>query len=277
MTEKSRTTSSGERRPSGEVTREITGNVAVLTMRRDGRGNAWGVDMATSLVAHLADLEVDDGVRACVLVGDGKNFCSGADIGNEESHKVRSAGGYLKNLSPYHHYGFDALDEFRKPMVAAVRGNAIGAGFLLAITCDVVLASESAKFVLPHGRLGIVPGSGGLLRLAQWVGRGRALEIAMSGRAVQASEALSIGIASATYSDDQVLEEAVSYASRLAASPPLALWAIKESMQTGMDVGSLRNVALLDKYRSGLLQMTQDTAEAHASWRERREAVYEID
>lgn len=260
----------------GEVLCDIRGRVAILTLRRKGRSNAWGSDLARSLATQLAILADNDDIRACVVTGAGKNFCSGADLGDEQSHKVRSAGHYLKYLTPFERLGFDQLENFRKPVIAAVRGYAIGAGFMTSIHCDVIFAGESAKFVLPQGRIGIIPGSGGLLRLAQWIGRGRALELAMSGRPLHSEEARSIGLVTAIYPDDAVLEEAINYAAVLADMPPLSLWAMKESMRTAMDGGS-HSAALLDKYRSGLLQLTRDADEAHVAWREHREGVYEID
>lgn len=262
--------------PMGEVKCTIVGNVAILTMSREGRANAWGADMAKSLAAQLTELADNDSIRACVLTGEGKNFCSGADISNEDSHKVHSAGEFLKRMKPFKHYGFDQLEDFRKPVVAAVKGNAIGAGLMLPIHCDVILVGESVKFILPQARIGIIPGSGGLTRLAQWVGRGRATEIAMSGRPVRSEEAIAIGLATAAYPDDEVLNEAVSYASTLAAMPPLALWATKESIRVGYNSSGYQSAALLDGYRSGMLQMTRDSDEAHLAWRERREPTYEI-
>lgn len=263
-------------RITGTATLERRGKVGVITIERQGRGNAWGKDISDSLNQHLADISTDQEISACVLTGAGSSFCSGADMGDSATHKTSSAGEFLRNFSVAGHPTFRVLQEFRRPVIGVVRGNAIGAGFILALHCDVVFAGESARFSMPNAKLGIIPASGASNRLAQWVGRGRALEICLSGRYVGAQEAHNIGIATGVYPDDEVLDAAITYADEIASYPPLAMWALKESIAFGPDSIALDMAGLVDRYRTGLLQMTDDTDEAHVAWREKRPPQYRM-
>jgi enoyl-CoA hydratase/carnithine racemase len=233
--------------------------------------------MADDLIRHLADITADDGAFACVVTGADGTFSSGADLGQDQVHSTPSAGAFLRTFDPYRHPVFSALLEFRKPLICAVSGPAIGLGFVLALHCDVVLVSDSARFALPNTKLGILPSSGALVRLAQWVGRGRAFDIGMIGRMVGAEEAVAIGLAVARYSDDALRAAAMEYADKLAGYPPLAVWATKESLDTGMEAGSPRLARVMDGYRLGLLQMTEDSVEAHTAWREKRSPRYRME
>jgi enoyl-CoA hydratase len=262
----------------GSVERTNEGPVAVLELTRRGRRNAWGPDMADDLIRHLTDITADDKALACVVTGADGTFSSGVDLGQDHVHSTPSAGAFLRSFDPHRHAVFSALLEFRKPLICAVAGPAIGLGFVLALHCDVILASDSARFALPNTKLGILPSSGALVRLAQWVGRGRALDIGLTGRMVGAEEAVAIGLAvSRLPGDDTLRAAAMEYANMLASYPPLAVWATKESLDTGLEAGSPRLARLMDGYRLGMLQMTEDSAEAHTAWREKREPRYRME
>lgn len=261
----------------GSVERSDDGAVAVLELARPGRRNAWGPDMAADLVRHLHDIAADDEILAVVLTGADSSLSSGVDVGKDDAHVTPSVSTFLRSHDPYRHPVFSALLEFRKPTLCAVPGPAIGIGFVLALHCDVVFVADSARFALPNTKLGIVPAGGALVQLSQRVGRTRAIDIALTGRMVGAEEAVAIGLAVSRHPDDSLRTAAMEYAGRLASYPPLAVWATKESLDTGLEAGSLRVARAMDAYRLAMLQMTQDSIEAHTAWREKRAPIYRIE
>lgn len=260
---------------TGTVEREDRGRVAILRLRRDGKANAWGPDMAEALVERLAELADDEAIGAGVITGTGtRAFSSGADISAPGAHQAPSAGSVLASGVSGRHPVFDALDGFRKPLIASVNGLAIGAGVLIVLYCDVVLASETAQLAMPQVALGVLPAFGSIYRLATWVGRGRANEIVLSGRRVPAQEAHEIGLVHRVLAPDELLEESVTVATAMASLPPLAVAAAKESLEVAYELSGQATTARFDQYRFGMLGLTADCQEAHAAWRERRPPVY---
>jgi enoyl-CoA hydratase/carnithine racemase len=258
--------------PAGQVLVEDRGSVRILRLSRPGRLNSFGTDLGSSLVAALNDVTADPAVHAVVVTGDGdRAFSSGADLGDPKAHS-RTVGGSLAASHMGMHPTFGTLVEFGKPIVAAINGYAIGAGFLMTLCCDVLVASPTAQFALPQVSLGILPSFAGIGRLAQWIGRGRALEIALTGRRVGAEEAAAIGLVSKV--SENYLEDACALAEQLGSLPPLAVKMAKESVYLSLEVGSLRMGAATDVYRSACLQQTSDTREAHQAWKEKRTPVY---
>lgn len=256
------------------VLRHDQGSVATLTLNRPGLYNAWGPDMAAVLVRMLDEIEADQTIKVCILTGEGsKAFSSGANMQDSSSHSVESVDEHLMGMNPLSRPKFfDDLLDFRKPLICAVNGYAVGAGFLIAICCDIVLVSSSAKFSLPQTSLGIIPAYGGTVRLAQWVGRGRAMDIALTGRVVDAVEAAHIGIASRVVDDKDLAAAAYEVASKLSEMPEIAVALAKESLLVAMEEGSLRTASVNDLYRSMALAMTDESKKRHVQWRERRRA-----
>jgi enoyl-CoA hydratase len=256
----------------GTVLEELKGPVVVLRLSRPGRRNAVGKDMTDALIAALDRWASDDRARACVLTGAGAGaFSSGADVGRKDTHTT-PVETYLAGLAPSGHPVFDRMLQFPKPLVAAVSGYAIGWGFLACLACDVIVASKSAEFRLPQVRLGVLPAYAGVSRLAQWVGRGRAMEIAMRGRKVEAEEAERIGLVSAVCEDCELQEVAYAIAEECAAAPPFAVKLMKASVYQALE-GELKPAAAGDLYRLGLLEQTNDVRLAHGNWRAARQAT----
>jgi enoyl-CoA hydratase/carnithine racemase len=243
--------------------------VATLILSRPGRHNAWGADMRALVQSELAQIEADDSVRAIVLTGEGKSFSSGADVGVADAHQVSSIG---EEIASGDSAGgaFKTLLAMSKPVVCGVEGYAIGAGFLLTLCCDIVVAAKSAKFALPQVGFGILPTYGGIGRLAQYVGRGRALEIALTGRRVSAEEAASIGIVGRLCEDGEAQATAFEVAKLLASLPPLAVQLARESVHDMFEGEQLSATVTADVYRLLCLKSTVDNVEAHNAWREKR-------
>jgi enoyl-CoA hydratase/carnithine racemase len=255
---------------------DVDGFVAVLRLNRPERLNAWGADMGEALEAHFTDMGRDTNIRAVVLTGSGDHaFSSGADVGNAATHRVTSIGEHLAELRMTGHPAFEAVLNFTKPLICAVNGYAIGAGFLIALCCDIILVSEKAVFSLPQAQLGILPAYAGLVRLASWVGRGRAMNIGLTGRMVRAQEANEIGLASSIHAPDRLEAAALELARELASYPPLAMKLTKESLNLGLEVGgSTRAAGIADLYRFLVLEQTDDSVEAHAAFRDKRPGKY---
>ncbi len=242
---------------------------AILRLNRPGVHNAWGNDMAESLCTRLAELDADQSIRAAILTGAGKAFSSGANLKDPKSHTTPSLDQTLAamNFSTRPLF-FENVIGFSKPLICAVNGFAIGGPFMLALCCDIIVASDTAQFWMPQGSLGLLPAHAATARLAQWIGRGRAMEIALTGRRVTASEAKDIGLVSEVAPSEELDDLARTRALELAAMPPLGLKLTKESLNFGLEIGSLRLASIGDAYRMLLLTLTQESQTRHKAWRE---------
>jgi enoyl-CoA hydratase/carnithine racemase len=246
---------------------EQQGAVALISFNRPERLNAWSADLGAAFLERLREAEGDASVRGVVLTGVGRAFSAGADLKNPRTHSVSSPDEHLANLrgSPV----FDALEAYRKPIISAVNGHAVGIGCLVPLCCDFILAGERAMFCLPQVSLGILPAYGGTLRLARFVGRGNALNIALTGRKVGADEALRIGMVVSVLPQAELVPEAVRTMQSIADMPVHAVRLARESLRAGYE-GGLAAAATADLYRFMVLSQTSDRAERHEAWRRRR-------
>lgn len=201
------------------------GHVRILTIHRPDKRNALNLAVVRALEAALTRVREDASVRAVVLTGHGdKAFVAGADIAELEQRGAADA-----------HRGFNAalflaIEELDVPVVAAIRGWALGGGMEIAMACDIRIAGESARFGQPELQLGILPAAGGLHRLPALVGLGVAKDLVLTGRIIDASEALRVGLVSRVVADDVVLEEAIAAATTIAGMPRLAVGLAKRAM-----------------------------------------------
>lgn len=253
---------------------EKHGAVAVLTLSRPQARNAWGEDYNAALKELLPQLEDDPNIRCAILTGDDKGgaFSAGADLKNPRTHTSDSIAEAIESLPKRRRYqAMNLIQDFAKPIVAAVNGYAIGIGCIVTYCCDLIVASERAEWRLPQVGLGILPAQGGTVRLARWIGRGQAMRLAM-GFPIQAEEAYRTGLAQWLMPHEQLMAKAFEVAEHIAALPPLAARLAKEAVAFGMD-SSLREAANADLYRFMALELTEDKKEAHQAWRERRKPV----
>ncbi|MGN6796318.1 MAG: enoyl-CoA hydratase-related protein [Streptosporangiaceae bacterium] len=262
-----------ERQAAGPVRALVADGVLTITLDRP-RANA--VDVATShaLYDAFARLEADSDLRVGIITGAGDRFfCAGWDL------KAAAAGEPVNaDHGPGGFAGLTELHGRRKPVIAAVNGIAAGGGFELALAADLIVAAEHAQFSLPEATLGIIPDSGGVLRLPRRLPRPLALELLLTGRVFTASEALEHGLVNKVVPGKQLLNAAQALAARIVASAPLAVAAILEvldatdgqSVQAGY--ATLRSGAL-----PGYAAMlgSQDAAEGPAAFAERRPPVWE--
>lgn len=256
------------------VLAERQGPIAIVTLNRPEALNAWGEDMSAELVETFTALEADREVRAIILTGMGRAFSAGANIKNEKTHSVDSVGDYLWTVDPRGRSNFNAVADCAKPVIAAVNGWALGIGFQMTLCCDFILASENARFGLPQVGIGVLPAYGGALRLARIVGKNKAMEMTLTSQPIDAQEAYRVGLASGVYSREELMPAALSKAERIASLPPLAVRLAKESLNKGLDTGSVKEASQADIYRFLALMQTDDRKEGHAAWRERRQPAF---
>ena len=246
------------------------GAVATVTIDRPEKLNALDAAMLDELEAAFRDLRADAGVGAVILTGAGeKAFVAGADIG-ELARQTPLSG---KHTARRGQQLFRSIELFPKPVLAAVNGFALGGGCELALCCHVRVAAENASFGLPEVSLGIIPGYGGTQRLARLVGRGRALELVLTGARIPAAEAHRIGLVNRVVPQASLQAEVRSMADAMLRNGPLALSAALEVIQHGLET-SLDEGMLLEANAFGVLCATDDMREGLQAFLEKRKAVF---
>ncbi|ELK41976.1 enoyl-CoA hydratase-related protein [Brevibacillus agri] len=244
---------------------EVAEGVAVMTLNRPDKFNAFTEVMHKEIVAALKEAQKDDAVRCILLTGAGRAFNAGQDLGEVSGEDIDFGGFLRKRYNPM----ILQLQKTEKPIVAAVNGVAAGAGMSLALACDIRLASEKASFVNAFVSIGLVPDSGGCYFLPRIVGIGKALELAMTGEKVSAEEALRIGLVNKVYPAERFMEEAVAYARKLAALPTRGIGLIKRTMYKGLEMG-LEETLDYEAYAQEVAGSTADHKEGVAAFMEKR-------
>jgi enoyl-CoA hydratase len=217
------------------VIAEKEGAIAVVTLNRPQQLNALSYDLVKDLSLAMQALDQDDQVRVMIVTGGEKVFAAGADI-----KEMADRGPFDEKIQERLAYR-DRINKISKPVIAAVSGFALGGGCELAMSCDIIIASETARFGQPEVNLGIIPGSGGTQRLTRAVGKYRAMEMVLVGEAMSAADAERFGLVNRVVPVELLLEEAKSMAKKIAAKPVLAVKAAKEavlkSANTALDEG----------------------------------------
>jgi len=254
---------------------ETRGHVGIVTLSRAPARNAWGEDFTEGIKRYFDRMEDDDDIRCAVLTGDenGRAFSAGANLKDPNTHSLSSMADFIKGLPKHKHRPFEVLSNFPKPLVGAVNGYAIGIGCIVTFCCDLIVASERAEWRLPQVALGILPAYGGSVRLARWVGKGLAMRLAM-GFPLSGEEAYRIGLAQWLTPHHELMDKALEVANHIASLPPLAARLTKESLLRGMEIPNLADASRVDLYRFMALELTEDKAEGHNAWRERRPAEF---
>ena len=204
---------------------------AVVTLNRPEALNALNSALFKDLADFLDAVEHDDGVRCLILIGAGdKAFAAGADIKEmaDQTYAQMYAGNFFA-------LGHDRITRFRKPIIAAVNGFALGGGCELAMLCDFIIASETAKFGQPEINLGVAPGIGGSQRLTRLVGKSKAMDMILTARMMDAAEAERAGLVSRVVAGDALLDEARAAAAKIASQSPLAVMMNKEMVNVALE------------------------------------------
>jgi enoyl-CoA hydratase len=247
-----------------------TDGLALVTIRRPEKRNALNQAVISELGEAFQIAREDASVKALILTGAGeKAFVAGADIGELESVNALEA----ERLSRRGQDIFRALETMRKPSVAAINGFALGGGLELAMCCTIRIASPNAKLGQPEVKLGIVPGYGATQRLPRLVGRGRALELLLSGEAIDAAEAHRIGLVNAVVPQSDLIAAAKEWAGKVIANGPLAVALTMESVDCGANGGLLEGLRF-ESMAFGLTAASEDRREGTRAFLEKRKAVF---
>ncbi|HXZ56663.1 MAG TPA: enoyl-CoA hydratase-related protein [Gaiellaceae bacterium] len=248
---------------SDRVTVERDGAVAVALLNRPEQLNALSEELMEELVARLEQLDRDEEILAIVIGGNERAFAAGADIG-ELARASAIELYYQRRVERW-----DAIRGLRTPLVAAVSGYCLGGGCELAMSCDLIVASETAQFGQPETGLGIIPGAGGTQRLTRAVGKALAMDVILSGRRLSAREALAAGLVARVVAKEAWLEEAKRVARDIAAKGPVATRLAKESVDRAYET-SLSAGVEAERRALYLAFASEDAKEGLAAFAEKR-------
>ncbi|MDY6965841.1 MAG: enoyl-CoA hydratase-related protein [Halobacteriota archaeon] len=246
------------------------GPIAKITINRPDVLNALNEDTLLELKEAFFDISKDDEVRVVILTGVGRAFVAGADIGELAKKNVVDAW----DLSILFQGVLRDIEELQKPVIAAINGFALGGGCELMMACDIIIASERAKFGQPEINLGIIPGAGGTQRLPRLVGRWKAKELIFSGDVIDAEEARKIGLVNRVSPDEQLFEEVMDLATKISKKSPIAIGfakkAVNASTETDINSGTSLEASLFSACFS-----TEDHSEGMNAFLEKREPLFE--
>jgi enoyl-CoA hydratase len=247
-----------------------TDGLALITIRRPEKLNALNQAVISELGEAFRMAREDASVKALILTGAGeKAFVAGADIGELANVDAQEA----ERLSRRGQDIFRALETMRKPSVAAINGFALGGGLELTMCCTIRIASPNAKLGQPEVKLGIVPGYGATQRLPRLIGRGRALELLLSGESIDAAEAHRIGLVNAVVPQSDLIAAAKEWAGKVIANGPLAVALTMESVDCGANSGLLEGLRF-ESMAFGLTAASEDRREGTRAFLEKRKAVF---
>lgn len=257
----------------GTLLYELIDNVAVVTINRPERMNTLGGTLKQDLATVFFDnIRNDNAARCVLLTGMGERaFCAGADI------KERSAS--TLTMYEYHvqqrrtHELFSGIENFEKPVIAALNGVALGGGLELALCCDMRIAAEHARLGLPEVKLGVIPAAGGTQRLARLIGMGKAKELIYTSRLIDAYEASQIGLVNQVSPAAKLRESAMALAQKIASQPPLAVRLAKDAINLGGQV-DLESALQFERYAAAMLVESDDKAEGMRAFIEKRQPKF---
>lgn len=244
---------------------ECRSGVAVVTLNRPEALNALDLDMRRTLLTVFRELAEDDTVRALTLTGAGEAFCAGADVSKMGGRDLAGSRQRMRTM----HAMVLALHGIDKPVVAAVRGPAVGIGFSLAMACDVVVASPGTNFAQVFSRVGLAPDGGAIWFLTRRMGQARARELVFSARHIGGEEAAALGLVQHLLPDTEVLPKAIELAEGWARGPMLALTMAKQLFAFA-EGPSLADFLMQELLVQPQLQQTADHAEGVAAFKAKR-------
>lgn len=243
-------------------------HVALVQLNRPDKLNALSPELMTELVWALETLDSDDTIRCMVLAGSDKAFAAGADIGPMAQASAET----MVTQNPFALW--DRIARLKKPLIAAVSGYALGGGCEVALMCDMIVASETAKFGQPEINIGVIPGAGGSQRLTRVVGKARAMELILTGRTFSAAEALAWGLVVRVFSAETWLTDALTLAQEIAHKPLAALISAKAAVNAALEMPL---TAGLTYERAAFYQLfdTPDKHEGMSAFLEKRKPVFQ--
>lgn len=243
---------------------EVEDHVGVIQLNRPDALNALNSQLLSELGEALGAMQANDKVRCIVLTGSEKAFAAGADI------KEMSEKSFIDMFtSDYFASEVESILRIRKPIIAAVSGYALGGGCELAMMCDFIICSDTAKFGQPEINLGVIAGIGGTQRLTKFVGKSKSMEMHLTGRFMDAEEAERSGLVSRIVPAKKLMDDAVATAAKIAEKSTISTLAVKEAVNRSYETG-LREGLLFERRLFHSLFATEDQAEGMAAFSEKR-------
>jgi len=263
---------------------ERKGDVAIITLNRPEKRNVFGNEVSSMMRERFATVAADASIRAVILTGNGTAFCAGVDLKDPEVHAGSDVSAHLGvstgggDGAPVPQSGearsqWQFFPKLAAPVIAAVNGYCYGVGIEIAMCCDIVIASDRAKFGLQHIRWGLYSGGGGLGRTAAAAGKNRAMYYALTGEPFDAETACAMGVASIVVPHGDLMTFAEEKANVICQWSPLAVKYTKECVHEVTE-DPLRSVALTDVYRIFTMYSTSDREEGHKAFVEKRDPSY---
>lgn len=243
-------------------------NYAIITLNRPDQLNALNDQLLNEIGQACQEIENDDAMKSVIFTGEGKAFAAGADIKAMQSQTFPST--YNQDFITKN---WEFIAQMRLPTIAAVNGFALGGGNEIAMMCDIILASEHAKFSQPEVNLGLMPGAGGTQRLTQLVGKAKAMDLCLTGRMIGAEEANQMGLVSRVIAGDELLAEAEKLAQSLGKLSKTSLMMIKEAVLKAQELPLSQGIAYERRLFQSLFA-TQDSFEGMAAFTEKRHAEF---
>lgn len=243
--------------------------VLTITLNRPEKLNALNNEVLDALSQAFVEAEKDSQVKGLIITGEGKAFCAGADINQLAKCSAESGYQFAKQGQGV----FRQLETLSKPSIAAVNGYAFGGGCELAMAAHLRIGSQYAQFGQPEVKLGVIPGYGGTARLSRLVGKGRALDLCMTGRFIKAEEALSWGLITQLFDKDELLICAEKNLMTICSMGPLAIRAVVEVIDQGYDM-SLEQALHLEAVQFATTCATSDKNEGTSAFLEKRSADF---
>ena len=245
------------------ITFEHSDRIAWVTINRPDALNALNAEVMSEIVDVFTAIDRNKDIAVSVLTGEGRAFAAGADI--KEMQPQSFSDMYVEDYFA----GWDRFAACRKPVIAAVNGFALGGGCELAMMCDMIIASEKAKFGQPEIKLGVTPGMGGSIRLTKAVGKAKAMDMVLTGRMIDAAEADRIGLVSRVVEHDKLMDEAKAAAAEIAGFSIPSLMAAKEMVARALELPTTEGVKFERRLFQGLFG-TEDQKEGMSAFSDKR-------
>lgn len=248
---------------------ETRGHVAILTLNRPDQLNALNGELSQAYMEALDRVRHDDAIRVAVINGAGRAFCAGADLKARAQSDAAGGDNFYASLRTESQY----TAPFEKPLIAAVHGFCLAGGLELALTADIRVAAEGTRFGMPEITRGFFPGGGGPQRLPRMVPQAFALEMLMTGDHYEAETMLTWGLVNRIVPQEQLLDEALAIAERIASHAPLAMRAMKELIYESMDL-TLPQALRHGASQRWIIGLTDDAKEGPRAFAEKRQPEY---
>ena len=256
------------------ITLEISDEVAVLTLNRPDKLNCLNAAILHEMSAALIDLNRNEDVKALILTGAGRSFCSGADLSETPYGTDKNQPGISRaeHITPFVSFGWvvKQIEDFTKPVIAAVNGIAAGGGLALALAADIRIASENAAFSAIFVKRGLVPDCGVSFYLPRLVGISKALELMWTGEKVGANDAERMGMVNRVVAADQLMKSAQEFAQSLAKGPSLAIEMIKRMAYTALRSDSVITQMAVEDFMQQVCRESEDVREGVMGFLEKR-------